>query len=112
MRGLPQDLIDFKDQVTLLLNNGRYSNIVVSSVPTWNARNGEAVFYLDSANNVRRWYYYLNNAWNKVEVQSEVVKGWVLMSSLNLSESFHKDFKTLSFNFDISFLSYFVFSNQ
>jgi hypothetical protein len=65
VRGAPQDLIDFKDQVTILLNNGKYSSIVVGTPPTWTARNGEFVFFDSSS--VLRVYFYNNNTWGFIE---------------------------------------------
>lgn len=76
---LPQDVIDFKDQVTLLLNNGKYSNQVVATVPTWTARDGEAVFFLNTSG-VKRWYFYLNSSWQAVQFTDEAVKGWIAFS--------------------------------
>ena len=75
---MPQDVVDFKDQVTRILNYGKYSNQVVTTVPTWTARDGEAVFYLSGG--TRRWYFYLNSAWNAVEFATENVKGWIAFS--------------------------------
>lgn len=96
MRGAIQDIIDFKDQVTLIMNNGRYSNLVVSTPPTWKARQGEAVFYLDSANNVRRWYFYLNNAWNAVDFGDQFIRGWINFNGTNGAVQIYDSFNVTS----------------
>ena len=115
---MPQDVIDFKDQVTLILNNGRYSAIVVGTAPSWVARNGEFVFF--NSSNVTRTYFYNNGLWNYLEtsvtggpvsdvsnnlvtvsnnlatVQTTVtngaLKGWIYFSgtgSLSIDDSFN-----------------------
>lgn len=51
----------------------------MAAAPTWTARDGEAVFYLDTAG-VKRWYFFLNSAWQAVEFASENVKAWIAFS--------------------------------
>jgi len=46
LRGLPQELIDFKDAVTEIINYGKFQKQVVTSFPTWRARLGEEVYYI------------------------------------------------------------------
>lgn len=62
IRRVPRELNNFIDQVTLILNYGKYSSQVVTSAPTWVARNGEFVFLQSSTQN--RVYFYASNQWN------------------------------------------------
>lgn len=48
-RNLPQELIDFKDQVLTLINFGKYQKQAVSSVPTWRGNRGEEVYFISGA---------------------------------------------------------------
>ena len=65
LKGLPEELSDFKDDVTSIVNFGKYSFQVVKTPPTWAARNGESVFYF--LDNTTRYYYYVNDQWNNLE---------------------------------------------
>lgn len=65
---MPQELIDFKDQVTELLNFGKYQNkVLIEGTPTWTGKEGETVWsYITSATAGffdLRTYYFLNSAW-------------------------------------------------
>lgn len=61
-RNTDRSVRDALDQVTLILNNGKVSAQVVTSPPTWLARNGEFAF-LNSAGALRI-YFYASNQWN------------------------------------------------
>jgi len=61
-RNTDRSVRDSLDQVTLILNNGKYSGQVVTSPPAWQARNGEFAF-LNSSGNLRI-YFYASNQWN------------------------------------------------
>ena len=65
---MPQELIDFKDNVTQLLNFGKYQNkVLIEGTPTWTGKEGEIVLsYLTSV--TAGWfdfrqYFYVNSAW-------------------------------------------------
>ena len=65
---MPQELIDFKDNVTQLLNFGKYQNkVLIEGTPTWTGKEGEVSYsYITSA--TAGWYnfytyYYVNSAW-------------------------------------------------
>ena len=62
---VPRDVREFADEVTVILNNGKYSAQVVGTPPTWQARNGEFLFMTSST--TRRVYFYVNNAWHYLE---------------------------------------------
>lgn len=47
LRGMPQELIDFKDNVQEVINFYKYQFQVVSSVPTFTGRRGQIVFYVN-----------------------------------------------------------------
>ena len=64
----PQDLIDFKDNVTQILNFGKYQNrVLYEGTPTWSGQEGEVVYsYITSATaGLYNFYtfYYVNSAW-------------------------------------------------
>lgn len=64
----PQDVIDFKDQVTQILNFSKYQNkVLIEGTPTWTGLEGESVWcYVTSATagyyNFYT-YYFVNSAW-------------------------------------------------
>jgi len=55
-------LLEFIDEVSIILNDGRYQLRTVSSIPTWSGYEGEMVLY--SAGTERGIYYYINGQWN------------------------------------------------
>ena len=46
VRGLPQEQVDFNDDVRILLNNGKYQFTVVGAFPGWKGRRGEQAIYI------------------------------------------------------------------
>ena len=46
VRGVPQEQIDLNDDITIILNNGKYQNTVVGSPPDWVGRRGESVYQI------------------------------------------------------------------
>ena len=64
IRKADRNVREFIDQVTLLLNYGKYSSAVVVNNPQWTARNGEFVFFQSSTSSGNRVYFYANNQWN------------------------------------------------
>ena len=64
----PQDVIDFKDQVTQILNFSKYQNkVLIEGTPTWSGVEGDSVWcYITSATagyyNFYT-YYFVNSAW-------------------------------------------------
>ena len=62
------ELENFKEDVSNILNYGKYSSQVVTAVPTWVARNGEFVLY--SAGTIKRLYFYNSNTWDYIEYDS------------------------------------------
>lgn len=67
------------------MNNGKVSAQVVTSPPTWAARNGEFAF-LNSAG-AARVYYYANNQWNFVagDTQGTVISTKSFTSSRDMT---------------------------
>lgn len=59
-RGLPQELVDFKDDVTTLINFGKIQPQVVTAAPTWAGRNGEFVWFISNGTGI----LYVNTADN------------------------------------------------
>jgi hypothetical protein len=65
---MPQDVIDFKDQVTQVINFSKYQNkVLIEGTPTWTGVEGESVWcYVTSATagyyNFYT-YYFVNSAW-------------------------------------------------
>lgn len=61
------DLEQFRDDVTNLLNNGKFAYpILTTSPPNWNAQPGECAFFW-AASGGTTLYFYKNSAW---------VSGW------------------------------------
>lgn len=66
-KDMPQELIDFKDEVTTLINYGKYQvKVLIEGTPTWGGVEGElAICYISSAGGTYEFrdYYFLNSAW-------------------------------------------------
>ena len=62
------ELENFKEDVSNILNYGKYSSQVVTSAPSWVARNGEFALY--SAGTLKRLYFYNSNTWDYIEYDS------------------------------------------
>lgn len=58
-------LLDFMDYTRVILNNGRYSLRVVTSIPTGTADDGELLLYTDGAA-TQRLYAYFGSAWRYI----------------------------------------------
>lgn len=58
---VPQEVLDWMDNVRLVLNNGRYQQRVIDSIPTWSTHSGETLLY--QSDTVRRQYAYINDQW-------------------------------------------------
>ena len=66
---LSNEAENFKEDVTLILNYGKYSaQVVQNTPPSWTARNGEFVFFASGA--TKRLYFYNINAWDFLEYSS------------------------------------------
>jgi hypothetical protein len=68
LRDSPQDLIDFKDEVTTILNFGKYQcKVLYEATPTWVGKEGEAVlaYVTQAGTNLYNLYtfWYVNSAW-------------------------------------------------
>ena len=66
-----EELVDFKDEVTQLLNQGKYQNkVLIEGTPTWTGKEGEQVFcYITSVTAGYydfKHYYYVNSGWRFV----------------------------------------------
>lgn len=59
-----QQLIDFKDDVTTILNRGKVQASVVRTAPTFAGNPGESVLLLNGTQG--RLYYYTSGAWDVV----------------------------------------------
>lgn len=67
-KGMPQEVIDFKDEVTTILNFGKYATtVMVDGTPTWTGREGETVYCYENTAGGGEYlfhtYYYVNSAW-------------------------------------------------
>ena len=47
-KGVPTEVRDFKDDVSVVLNFGKYAAAVVTAVPNWPGQKGEFVWYMAS----------------------------------------------------------------
>lgn len=70
-KNLSQELIDFKDEITSLINQGKYQNrVIIEGTPTWTGQEGETVYsYITSATAGEYdfyTYYYVNSGWKWV----------------------------------------------
>lgn len=92
IKDVPQELRDFVDQVTTILNFGKYSNIVIDGSPGWEGREGESVFSVDAASGARLWYVYVNSGWESIGITPSTVKFYINFSgtgSLVINSSFN-----------------------
>ena len=65
---VPEEVIDFKDEVTQLINFGKYASQVLyqaNSTPTWSGREGESVlaYVLGAGTFLAYTYYWLDSGW-------------------------------------------------
>ncbi len=65
---VPEEVIDFKDEVTNLLNFGKYASQVLynaASTPTWDGREGESVlaYVLGAGTFMAYTYFWLDSGW-------------------------------------------------
>jgi len=56
------ELEQFRDEATILINNGKYSSPTITSAPTWAANKGETVWVMPSSGGTTQ-YVYRNTAW-------------------------------------------------
>ena len=68
LRGMPQELIDFKDEVTTILNYGKFQlQVLYEQTPTWTGKEGEQVlaYVTQAGTNLYNLYtyWYVNSAW-------------------------------------------------
>jgi len=78
IRGVSREIGDFVEDITTLLNKGKYAHSFLKTAPTWTARDGEAVVF--KSGNTRRFYLYLNNEWNSIEFNSQLINSWLVFS--------------------------------
>ena len=67
---ISNELENFKEDVSNIINYGKYSAQVVTDAPTWTARNGEFLFYTSGGGSVNRVYFYTGNQWNFLQYTS------------------------------------------
>ena len=65
---MPQEVIDFKDAVTNILNYGKYSAPVLTSAPNWRGREGEHCYaYIANTGGETGYdfytYFWINSGW-------------------------------------------------
>lgn len=60
--GISADLENFRDELTNLINYGKYAIPIVTSPPGWNAQPGETVLFF-AASGGTTLYFYKNSAW-------------------------------------------------
>jgi len=71
---LSNEAENFKEDVTNILNYGKYSGQVVANTPpSWTARNGEFVFF--ASGTIKRLYFYNINSWDFIEYNAGTVGG-------------------------------------
>ena len=63
-RRVNRSVREFADEVTTILNYGKYSAQTLTTAPQWTARNGEFLFFQSSTSSGNRVYFYANNQWN------------------------------------------------
>ena len=57
-----REMEDFKNQVRELLNFGKYSTPIVTTLPSWSARPGEFVLFQPVSGGTTQYNYY-GSAW-------------------------------------------------
>lgn len=60
-----EELLDWIDNVKSILNQGKYSLYISSSIPTNTGNNGDTIIYTDGAT-VRRLYSFYDSAWRYI----------------------------------------------
>ena len=66
-KGVPQEVVDFKDEMTTAWNYGKYPfKTLVEGTPNWIGQEGETVYsYITGTAGTFNFYtyYYVNSAW-------------------------------------------------
>lgn len=60
--GLSADLENFRDELTNLINYGKYAIPTITSLPNWRAQPGETVLFFAASGGTTQ-YFYKNSAW-------------------------------------------------
>ncbi len=60
--GISPDLENFRDEITNLINYGKYCTPLVVSIPTWNGQPNEEVIFAPASGG-HTSYRYFNSAW-------------------------------------------------
>jgi hypothetical protein len=88
-----QELTDFKDDVTNILNFGKYGSQIVNSAPNWAGKNGEFCFYINTLTNVKAMYVYLDEIWYPIQLSAGIAKSWASFgydgASLTIYDSYN-----------------------
>ena len=99
---LSNEAENFKEDVSNIINYGKYSAQVVSNTPpSWTARNGEFVFF--ASGTLKRLYFYNISAWDYIEYNAGATGG--LQNSIVSSDvgfTFATIITGLTFNIGIS----------
>lgn len=59
---LSQELEEWRDLVTVILNNGKYQYATVTVAPTWSGNKGEGVYVMPTSGGTT-FYVMRNTAW-------------------------------------------------
>lgn len=59
---ISQELEEWRDLVTVVLNNGKYQYPTVTSAPTWTGNKGEGVYVMPASGGTT-FYVMRNTAW-------------------------------------------------
>lgn len=62
------ELVEFMDYVQTILNNGLYEMRIFTSIPDWQANDGENGIYVSG--DVRQLYFFLNGVWTSIGFNS------------------------------------------
>jgi len=62
LAGLSLEAEQFRDDVTNLLNLGKFQYATITDAPGWSGQKGEAVFVMPDSGGTT-WYVYRNTAW-------------------------------------------------
>lgn len=62
------ELVDFMDNVQVILNNGLYETRIFSQIPDWAANDGESAIY--ATGTVRDLFFMINSTWCRIGFNS------------------------------------------
>ena len=84
IKGINKEIRDFTEDVTTLLNHGKYAHPFLNAGPDWDARDGESAVF--KSGNTKRYYLHLNTEWTAIDINRNLIASWLVFSGTDGAE--------------------------